>query len=49
MIPRLLGEPPIGNDDEARWTTLEERAEAAAFGLERRRVEVLDLRSIIRA
>ena len=48
MIPRLLVEPPMGADEAARWTTPEERAEAAAFGSERRRAEFLGWRAIVR-
>ena len=48
MIPRLLVEPPMGADEAARWTTPGERAEAAAFGSERRRAEFLGWRAIVR-
>lgn len=48
MIPRLLVEPPMGADEAARWTTPGERAEAAAFGSERRRAEFLGWRALVR-
>ena len=48
MIRKLLVEPPMTAGEAARWTTPEERTEAAAFGSERRRAEFLGWRAIVR-
>lgn len=48
MIRKLLVEPPMTAEEAARWTTPEERAEAAAFGSERRRAEYLGWRALVR-
>ena len=48
MIRKLLVEPPMTAEEAVRWTTPEERAEAAAFGSERRRAEFLGWRALVR-
>lgn len=48
MIRKLLVEPPMTAEEAVRWTTPEERAEAAAFGSERRRTEFLGWRALVR-
>mgnify|MGYP000225853217 CR=1 FL=1 len=48
MIPALWTELPMTAEEAARWTTPEERAEAAAFASERRRAEFLSWRAIVR-
>lgn len=48
MIPSLWIEAPMTAEQTALWTTPEERAYAATFGSERRRVEYLTWRTIVR-
>lgn len=47
MTPRLIVEPPMAEREAAAWTTLEERAAAAAFAPARRR-EFLAWRAVVR-
>ena len=48
MIPALWIEPPMSAEEAARWTTSEERTQAAAFASERRRAEFLSWRAVVR-